>query len=315
MQMTGNSKKLKEEGQILPLLIMSTFILCMFLIVLINLGKLIKDRMVMQNAADNAAVSSAIMRARALNVLGTSNALLGLPGFNSGMGLGANVPDNISHVWVPCPGHGPLSWCDDKAVLAKNYIDGIVALQNSIRSTYGGGTNSIVAEKIAQRQELNSKGESTGADSIFPMSTYSLNLERNKGDIWYYGSFNIHCPPFVEVGPIAVPPQIRGILARKSNRWLEQGDNFNKQKFTVIATKNEDSASNKGYPIGGKLFNVNKWFKTRAIASAGAYNNKGATFPTKDDSKWPLAALIKYVEAIDGCWEAHLVPVGSPSQH
>ena len=307
--------KKNQQGQVLPLFFVCIMVLCLFWFVLINLGKLVKDRMMMQNAADNAAVSAAIMRARALNYMGPINAYLGLPGFS----LGSNIPSEISHVWVPCPNHGaPLSvcWCGSRG--AKNTIEGFIKIQEGIHAPYGGGTTFMASRDIAKRQELDSEGKPAGADGILTdEGTFSLHLKRNKGEIWYWGTMWVNTYLFGPIGPTLLPPQICGCIVNKDKgkRWLEQTDDFHKQKVKIVAYKNRDSNSNKAYPFAGKLFGIEKWFDIRTVAAAASYNSKGAMFPTPGDSNTPMAAFTKYIEAMDGGWEAHLVPAGSECAH
>ena len=66
-----------QSGQALPFFVLCMVMLCLFWFMMINLGKLVKDRMMMQNAADNAALTASILKARALNQLGLINRTLG----------------------------------------------------------------------------------------------------------------------------------------------------------------------------------------------------------------------------------------------
>jgi len=299
----------------MPLFVMCIFVLCLFWFALINLGKLVKDRMMMQNAADNAAVSVAVMRARGLNAMGAINAYLGLPG----VALGGNVPADISHVIIPCSNHGGLvSICNCQAKKAETMIRGLVRLQEHMNMTYGGGTTQLVAEKVARNQEFDFQGNPSGADGILvDPGAFSLHLNRNMGEIWYWGTMWLNIP-FCGPELFLLPPQVKGILVNKKDgkRWLEQRSDFHKQRIKIIAYKNAGSDSNKGYPFAGKLLGLgNKWFDTRAIAAAAAYNTKGAMFPTSGDGNYPAAALIKYFEACTGGWEAHLVPSTPETRH
>lgn len=57
----------------MPFGLMLIMVMLMFTFTVINAGKLVKERILLQNAADNAALSIAIMRARAYNRLGFLN--------------------------------------------------------------------------------------------------------------------------------------------------------------------------------------------------------------------------------------------------
>ena len=121
-------------------------------------------------------------------------------------------------------------------------------------------------------------------------------------------------------GPVIVPiPPIPGIMGPPvepdADRWLEQDeDNFHKQRVRIIAYKNAGSGSNTGYPVGRKLLGIKNWFRIETIAAAAAYNTKGPMFPEEDDTTF-MAPSLKYMKAMSGGWEAHLVPVGSIYNH
>lgn len=299
--------KTGQKGQILPFYFICILVICMFWFTLVNVAKLLKDRIMVQNAADNAVVSIAIMRARALNQLGFINALLGIPVVGLGLSSGG-----ITHVWWISDFKGKLGVPDfKKAKDAKKCIENIIRYQRTIRKTYGGGTAYLVGRKIAKSQEIAANGRKTGADSIFIKSGLSLRLKPNKGDIFYWGTSYIPTPkgPI----PIPVPPISSYYRKRDTERWLEQDeDNFYKQKTTLVAVK--QAGSSPGYPLGGKVLGFNKWFDVNAIASAGVYNTKGPMFPEKDEERF-LSIILEYKDAKDGGWEAHLVPVGASYEH
>lgn len=312
------NKRIKnEKGQIIVFVALSILSLAMFWIMLINIGKMIKDRIMMQNAADAAVQSAACIRSRGLNQIGALNALLGTPLFTLG------VP---YFVWWPCfhcNGTFHFDLCDHQAKNAKRLVEGIIKAQTGINRSYGGGWAWWAARDTAQRQELSGKeGKPSGADEIL-LSQLSLNLERNKGDIWYWGSLNIGwlqpilVPPFVihkHIGPLPVPPEICGILVSNTDRWYQRSKDFHKQKITLVATKRSNSESNKGYPFGKNLFNIRAMPEIRTIASARSYNTSGPMFPERGQD-FGFYAAIEYIKAMHGGWDAQLVPVGKLYQH
>lgn len=77
-----------ESGQAMPYFFMMMIVLIMSWMMLINVGKLMNERMMMQNAADNAALSVACYRARVLNKLGQINRILASTLFDGPVGFG-----------------------------------------------------------------------------------------------------------------------------------------------------------------------------------------------------------------------------------
>lgn len=305
------NKKIKnEKGQIIVFVALSILSLAMFWMMLINIGKMVKDRIMMQNAADCAAQTAACIRARALNIIGSANALLGLPVVTLG------IPE---FVWWPCPkphfflGIFPKP-CDHKAKEAKAFIGAIIKSQEEINKAYGGGWAWIQATNVARRQELNHKGEACGADRIIPLDSFSLRLYRNRGDIWYWGTIWVKTPGYT--GPVPVPPILKGIRVRNGKRWYEQDTDFHKKKMRIIAYKGSSSISNRNYPLGKKFFNLNKMPAISTIAAARPYNTVGPMFPKKGQN-YGLAASKEFLPFFlkKKGWDAQLVPVGKLYQH
>src|SRR3990170_3981751 len=68
------------RGQILPLALVLIMGMALVWVMVINVGKLIKDRIQVQIAADAAVQSACAVRARGLNAIGRMNSWLGTPG-------------------------------------------------------------------------------------------------------------------------------------------------------------------------------------------------------------------------------------------
>ena len=58
-----------SKGQVLPYFLIMSMILIISWAMLINIAKIIRDRMILQNNLDNAVVSVANLQARTLNLL------------------------------------------------------------------------------------------------------------------------------------------------------------------------------------------------------------------------------------------------------
>ncbi|MBQ3835320.1 MAG: hypothetical protein II816_07400, partial [Elusimicrobia bacterium] len=91
-----------NKGQILPYTLIMSLILIMSWAMMVNVAKIIRERMILQNKVDNAVVSIAALQARTLNFLGTTNNLMasilstaGYPESLAYDALIANVPSTI----------------------------------------------------------------------------------------------------------------------------------------------------------------------------------------------------------------------------
>jgi hypothetical protein len=82
----------------------------------------------------------------------------------------------------------------------------------------------------------------------------------------------------------------------------------------VIARKNPDSGSNKGYPVFGSWLGLT-WPSIQTVASANYYNKSGTSMSLHTD---PGSGDVKETEVCEsfnesrdngGKWQAHLVPV------
>lgn len=178
-----------------------------------------------------------------------------------------------------------------------------------------------VARRVAQYQEINSKGEPSGADDAYPIyplpNPMELYFKRNTLTLKFYAAahyfFSIPPNPLLPSGLHGhyVSPELIG-TETKSWYYADQ-DTFYKKKLILIARKSGDSPSNSGYPIFGKWFGI-EWPEIETIAAASYYNKGGPGFVLKTSFN---GERIK--ENIDAYWEAkkdkngwyaHLVPVG-----
>lgn len=295
-----------EKGQILPFAALTLLALVMFWMTVVNVGKMVRDRIMLQNAADAAAQSAACMKARALNSIGSINALLGIPVVSlGGIPLESLIeliggPKIIAEilrlwkfpeviVWWPYVGTTPPYLC----------VNSLITLQEIYNYTLGGVGAYIIAYNVAKEN---------GADYIIPSpNIFSLDgaLKRNEGLI-------VYCDTLVIWGiPIPIPTR----WEYDTNRWLELKEDEDKVhdalKVTVVAFKKAERGF---YPLGKRLLGIDKMPAIYAIASARPYNTEGPMFPSHGQM-WGVPALKEYLFAMFGGYDAHLVPVGSPFQH
>lgn len=333
----------RSRGQTLPYLFIMIMVLVISWSMILNISKLLIDRMTLQNAADNAAISIAVYKARVLNRLGHLNYLMGCVLYGTEWGVlnyhslgitggpygfcaqGPGITNYMRFVddqqKVACildAAHGYCSGIDyghyesHKFIEAIKFtVDTLVNVQKSYRIPYP-GLAAVYADKIGRRQEINSKGMECGADQIFPIEGLSLGLKVNENRVKYFAteSFCVSDPIFTGThGHIYWPSD----YATSYKSWLYgDGGNFDKsQKIVVIARKSANSPSNEGYPLFKKWIGI-QWPEVEAIAAAAVYNKKGAMFPVNEGKPSNrISPVIKeFKKAEHGGWYAHLVPVG-----
>jgi len=175
----------------------------------------------------------------------------------------------------------------------------------------------IVAREIGKRQEIGANDNKTGADIIIPLNTCALGLLPNKQTIDFCGTDQV----FVSIPAVWPWPGLHAHIAFTESvgtvdkTWYFADRNkFFKKKITVIAVKNSDSGSNKGYPLFGDWIGIT-WPSMQTVASACYYNKSGPgnvlyTNPSSGDVH-ETHVRDSFYESRDhgGKWQAHLVPV------
>jgi hypothetical protein len=232
-----------QKGQAMPYFFMMMVALVMSWMMLINVGKLMTERIMMQNAADNAALSVATYRARVLNKLGRLNHTLAclLYGTEAGVsnyfyggafagpyGVCSPVPVYVPEMMVDnqqkiaavpdimllgmgkCAS-GTSSGSDETSQTIssiRNLVKGMVTMQDAIRLPYPGGA-AVLANNIAKIQQKSADGSDTGADNaaVIPWggaNGYKLGLLRNENGIKYFSTKTIYIS--VPPIPVVLPP-------------------------------------------------------------------------------------------------------------
>jgi len=65
-----------RKGQVLPYMLIMSIVLILSWAMMINIAKILRDKMILQNNVDNTAISIANLQARTLNLLGETNYLM-----------------------------------------------------------------------------------------------------------------------------------------------------------------------------------------------------------------------------------------------
>lgn len=189
----------QPKGQIAVFAVISILSLSMLWMMLINISKLIKNRIVMQNAVDCSAQSAACIRARGLNQAGFLNSLLG--------GIIICRPELA---WIP--------YLD--CYTTYKITNGISKIQTGIVKTYGGGLTYLSALEVAKAQ---------GADMILAEpGTFSLGIKHDLHPVTFWSTI------IVEGVPMPAPPTV----TLSVYTWYYFKDDSAPHKNTIMAIRN-----------------------------------------------------------------------------
>lgn len=290
----GRRRTRPDSAQALPYFILMLFALIGAWAAIINIAKLLQERMMMQNAADNAALAVAQYQARVLNTIGYLNnsigralaagafpALTPIALYNQQyvghpadakckmpptfMGLGFESREESRHIAA-------------LASLVKTYSEA----QKKLVDMYP-AVSQLIANEVAARQQYDSDDNKTGARLAVVYPLKISGLKKNDLKIKYYKT-KIHevSWPQGKHAHIFLPEEYR--TDDISWYYIDNENLFAaNRKITVTVVKPPP----KGYPTFGKLLGIrfsNPWLGTTAVASAAAYNPRGPSFPLKKNN-------------------------------
>ncbi len=276
-----------NKGQVLPYFLIMSMILLISWAMLINIAKVIRDRMILQNNLDNAVISVANLQARTLNLLGTTNYLIATILSTSAYPMLAMFPtfstEQIGGSLIPGP------FCDYKCTggfHTSTQFSGVKRIKqivNSIQKTQDIIINSYILNYAALTNRFSDKNsEIIILPSRFFKNIKNFNLsfvdpkillgiKRNKKEITYYKTLNV-CADFKAKHYHIVYPKY---YTKDKYSWYIQDENFYDKKIVGIATKKYNLKEQ--YPIFATLLNINMP-NLYAVSSAGLYNSKGPMF-------------------------------------
>ncbi|MDR3092901.1 MAG: hypothetical protein LBU33_03180 [Endomicrobium sp.] len=276
-----------HKGQTLYYFLVFVIILVISWAMMLNIAHLIRNRMTMQNEADNIALSLATCKARVLNLLGETNYLMGVV-----LSLGMN-PRGIQLASYSTDIIGGFP-----ATMNLHFENPLSDFKHKTSIIFGEKSNSGV-QKIKQIintlqkiQDMTIKGYYAyyyGVPTIDNLSKdynvilspvkleNNLGLKRNSKGIKYYSttnrciylSFDKHFH-FLE----------KKEYKKDSHSWLVEGNTFNKQKVKVILRQ---KTSNNKRPLFAKLMGI-KYPQILVYSAAATYNVKGSMFPKEEDT-------------------------------
>jgi len=304
-----------QKGQVLPYFLVLSMILLISWAMMINIAKLVRDRMMLQNSVDNTARSVATLQARTLNAIGATNYLMATV---LSFGSSPHTPDigavlrklkidiNIDFGGLMYPSFstemiagsmidGPFSdykclpgYYSEQGVLnIKRLVNGIQNIQRTILYSYIAGYGQILAKipdknckviVMPSRYAKNPGSFSLGGSDPVRAAENLLGIKRNSNGIKYYGTYNF-C---IKGGGHRHFVFARKCTSNKDDKysWYVQDNNFYDQKFVAFGTKFPD----KGYPVFGKLIGI-KGQPVTATGAAGVYNVDGAMLPAAENTK------------------------------
>ena len=267
---------------------------------MLNIAKLIRDRMIMQNKADNAALSLATYKARVLNFLSSTNYLIGfvlsmgmeptivqMPSFST-KGVGG-LPDpvmfnfgqeyflsDIKHDCVAQPKNSSVHQI-------KLLVDGLIGMQNTAIQEYhkyciavckdagtalGDSYKDYIVQIVPIPNPVETKPEKY------------LGLKRNSKKVQYLKTLTLECiysDMFYHFHSTGHEKY------REGSSWLVEDENFYDQKISVVVGKKKKS----GYtPLFAKLLDIQ--FPTIiAFSAAAPYNAGNSKEPKKKITGFP----------------------------
>ncbi|MDR0800458.1 MAG: hypothetical protein LBN01_02865 [Endomicrobium sp.] len=253
----------------------------------LNIAHLIRNRMTMQNEADNIALSLATYKARILNLLGQTNYLMGAV---LSLGMNPRVIQLASYSTDIIGGfpatmipkfENPLSDLKHKCglVRGKKSSSGVQKIKQIVNTLQKVQDTAIKGYSIYHCSVLTINNLSKDYNvMLFPEKPEkNLGLKRNSKGIKYYSTTN-RCIYLEADKHLHILKSEE--YKKDSYSWLVEGNTFNKQKVKVILR--QKTSSNKR-PLFAKLLGI-KYPEIVVYSAAAAYNVKGSMFPKKEDT-------------------------------
>ena len=308
-----------KKGQVLPYMLVMSIILILSWAMMLNIAKVLRDKMILQNTVDNAAISIANLSARTLNLLGQTNYLmatvLSTAGYPESLTFDTLLNKHVSK-WMRGPVEILLvytprlyvpSFSTDK--VCGSMIPGPLCDYkcHSINTQYKGVKNLIdTVQKIQKFQDLLIANYAT--QYLLLLKSFSKdNMQivvmpsRFLKDItdFNFGNFSLN---------ILNPRAYLGIKrnSKKIKYYKTKNYCFNIKAVHAHFVKAEEyktdeyswyvqdenfydkkfvasgrKSLNKNYPLFKRVFNINMP-SLIAVSAAGLYNVKGSMFPEKE---------------------------------
>lgn len=309
-----------RKGQVLPYMLVMSLILILCWAMMLNIAKVLRDKMILQNNVDNAVISVANLQARTLNLLGTTNHLMatilstaGYPDSLTFELLMNTVPKELRSkvkellVYTPtllvpsfstdkiCGSMIPGPFCDYRCNSVNTKYSGVKKLRETINAIQK-FQDLLLVNYLKDYGMLLEKFSSQDMQIVVAPSRYvkyitNLNI----------GNFNLNN---------LKPQTLLGIKrnSKKINYYKTTNYCFNIEATHVHFVKPEPyktddyswyvqdenfydkklvaigkKSLNKGYPLFKRIFDI-EMPQLLATSSAGLYNVKGSMFPEEEST-------------------------------
>ena len=291
-----------KKGQVLPYMLVMSLILILSWAMMVNIAKLLRDKMMLQNYVDNTVISVANLQARTLNLLGTTNNLIAnilsatsypaiamFPSFSIDKIAGSMIPGPFCDYYCPKAGFA-MNEKYSGVLKIKKLVNTIQNFQDLLLTDYM-IQSSLLMEKIPSKNYKVFVIPSRYAkeSNIFNFNILDpkiwLGIKRNTKGITYYKTQN-YCIDFkAKHYHIVLPKQ----YMKDKVSWYVQDDDFYDKKLVGIGIKT--SLKDDFYPFFKNIFNINMPI-LYSLGAAGLYNTKGEMFPEKEDTSTGLSYII-----------------------
>jgi len=266
--------KINNKGQTLYYFLVFVMMLVISWAMMLNIARVIINRMSMQNEADNIALSIATHKARVMNRVGGYNYLIG-------MILSRGTNPNI----VQLPSYGTDSVAS--YVYGDYKLDAGVLDKDVSRMKEAVGRLQKAQERMMQSHAAYQACLVSGYLSkgylvrISPLclptkesSEKYFGLKRNRKEIGYLKTVNRR------IGIIRHVVYREPAHGDAKYSWYVTDKNFHRQKIKVTFSK---SGNNKRPPLFARLLGI-KHPVISVFSAAAIYNTKGAMFPSKESN-------------------------------
>lgn len=304
-----------NRGQTLYYFLIFTMILVISWAMMLNIAKIIRDRMIMQNTADNIALSIATHKARTMNLVANINYLIGtvlsLGTSPDGVQIPSYDTDKIAAYITGDTSKEYFSEEEKDVEDMKNIVEKLQQAQEILLKYHMTYPKTLILKYLAQGYMLTVPLEYTGfglenAEKYF-------GIKRNMKGITYLTTSNLNFQNVhIVFNPLPITTGInfaellkipgyqfmkfvdenipRNKHDKKDYSWyIEDSENMYKQKIKVTLTNdNITGSSSTSKPILGRILNISKPFITVRSASA-IYNTKGTMFPESEDTNTGVA--------------------------
>lgn len=290
-----------RKGQVLPYMLVMSLILIFSWAMMVNIAKILRDKMILQNYVDNTVISVANLQARTLNLLGATNSLMAtvlstasypmiamFPSFSTDKVGGSMIPGPFCDYYCPKAGVA-VNERYSGVLKMKKLVNSIQQFQDLLLTNYM-VQSALLLNKIPDKDykvfvipSRYAKGTNLFNFNITDPKVW-LGIKRNTKGITYYKTMNFCLDAKSKHYHIVIPRQ----YMKDNVSWYVQNTDFYDKKLVGIGIKTP--SKNDGYPLFKNIFDVNMPV-LYSLGAVGLYNVKGPMFPEKEDTSTGLSYI------------------------